>query len=291
MPHRRRPENDRAKEKGAPLSRVLDQSERVESKVEEASADLGDVNEVLRSEKTKGTPLGAVIGALEKSSDAEVKVREASQELVEVNDALSNEIDARLEIEDELSESKAALRASRVQEKRARHEAMHDDITGLPNATLFKDRVKNALAQAQRHSWQVAVMFIDLDRFKKINDTHGHDMGDAVLRMVADRLKEFVRGGDTVSRRSGDEFLFLMLEAKDEDNARTMAQRIISVLAAPAVVNGIEISVQASIGLAMYPGDGTTASALLKHADLSMYEAKRQPSGAVLPRTAEDADA
>lgn len=174
---------------------------------------------------------------------------------------------------------------------RARHEALHDDITGLPNATLFKDRLKHALAQARRHSWQAAVMFIDLDGFKKVNDTHGHDIGDAELRMVADRLKEFVRGGDTVSRRSGDEFLFVMLEAQNEDNARTMAQRIISVIASPAVVDGVEISVQASIGLAMFPEHGTTAAALLKHADLAMYQAKRQSSGAVLPRPAGTGDA
>jgi diguanylate cyclase (GGDEF)-like protein len=162
--------------------------------------------------------------------------------------------------------------------------ALHDHITGLPNATLFKDRLKNALAQARRHSWQVAVMFIDLDGFKEVNDVHGHDVGDAVLRMVAERLQSFVRGGDTVSRRSGDEFLFLMLEAKDADNARTMAQRIIEMIAAPAVVNGIELSVQASIGLAMFPGDGTTPAVLLKQADAAMYEAKRLGSESVLPR-------
>jgi diguanylate cyclase (GGDEF)-like protein len=284
MAGKRRRAKSHAAGRDAPLSRVLDQSERVEDLVEEASADLGDANVVLKQETTKGTPLHAVIGALEKSSDAELKVKEAAEELVVVNDALSEEIDARIAVEDELTQSKAALSVSRVQEKRARHEALHDDITGLPNATLFKDRLKTALAQARRHSWHVAVMFIDLDDFKQINDTHGHDVGDAVLRMVADRLKEFVRGGDTVSRRSGDEFLFLMLEAKDLDNARTMAQRIISVVAAPAVVNGIELSVQASVGLAMFPEDGTTVAALLKHADLAMYEAKRQPSGAVLPK-------
>jgi len=271
-------------ERDVPMARVLEQSERVQDKVEEAGADLSAVNVVLKTETTKGTPLREVISALDKSADVELKVQEAAAELEVVNDALSDEINARLAIEDELSLSRAALAVSKVQEKRARHDALHDDITGLPTVTLFKDRLKNALAQARRHSWQVAVMFIDLDKFKDINDAHGHDVGDAVLRMVAERLNQFVRGGDTVSRRSGDEFLFLMLEAKDEDNARTMAQRIIAVVAAPAVVNGIELSVQASIGLAMFPGDATSVAALLRHADLAMYEAKRQPSGAVLPR-------
>lgn len=272
--------------KDVPLGRVLDQSEHVQEKVEEAGTDLGGVNRVLKKDAIKKAPLRAVVGALKKSSEVEVKVQEAAAELEIVNDALSDEIDARITVEDELSESQAALTVSRVQEMRARHEAMHDHVTGLPNVTLFKDRLKNALSQAKRHSWQVAVMFIDLDKFKQINDTHGHDLGDEVLMLVANRLKEFVRDGDTVSRRSGDEFLFLMLEAKDLDNARTMAQRIIAVIGAPAMVGGVEISVQASVGIAMYPRDGKTVSALLKRADLAMYEAKKQPSGAVLPRAA-----
>ncbi len=262
--------------KAAPLARVLDQSEQVQDKVEEAGAELNAVNVVLKQEVNRGTPLRDVIGALEQSTDIELKVQEAAEELTAVNDALSDEIDARLAIEDELSRSQAALAASRVREKRARHQAMHDSATGLPNATLFKDRLQNALAQARRHSWKLAVMFIDLDDFKQINDEHGHDVGDGVLRLVAERLQAFVRGGDTVSRRSGDEFLFLMLEAKNEANAREMAQRMVDLVSQPAVVEGVELTIRASVGLAMFPDDGTSGRALLKHADLAMYEAKRK---------------
>lgn len=271
-------------EHSGPLVRVLDQSEQVQEKVEIAATDLASVNDVLKTEVQRGSPLNDVSEVLEQSLSVEVKMQEAADELVAVNDALAVEIEDRVAIQRELVESKAALTVSLVQERRARHDALHDDITGLPNAALFKDRLQSALVQARRHGWVFAVMFIDLDAFKAVNDRHGHDLGDAVLRLVADRLRDFVRDGDTVSRRSGDEFLYLMLEAKDEQNARVMAQRLIALIAAPAVVEGVELSVQASVGLAMFPADGTSAKALLKRADLAMYEAKRQPSGAVLPR-------
>jgi diguanylate cyclase len=265
-----------AAEHATPLVRVLDQSESVQEKVEAAATDLASVNVVLKDEVHRGAPLQDVRGALDKSIDVEVKMQEAAGELIAVNDALAIEIDDRIAIQLELVESKAALTVSLVEERRARHDALHDDVTGLPNAALFKDRLQSALVQARRHAWGFAVMFIDLDGFKAINDRHGHDIGDGVLRLVADRLREFVRDGDTVSRRSGDEFLYLMLEVKDEASAQAMAQRILALLAAPAIVDGVSVAVRASIGLARFPADGTSAEALLKHADLAMYEVKRQ---------------
>ena len=265
-----------AAEHSTPLVRVLDQSESVQEKVETAATDLASVNVVLKDEVHRGAPLKDVRGALDKSIDVEVKMQEAADELIAVNDALALEIDDRIAIQQELVESKAALTVSLVEERRARHDALHDDVTGLPNAALFNDRLQSALVQARRHAWGFAVMFIDLDGFKAINDRHGHDTGDGVLRLVADRLREFVRDGDTVSRRSGDEFLYLMLEVKDEASAQAMAQRILALLAAPAAVDGISVAVRASIGLARFPADGISAKALLKHADLAMYEVKRQ---------------
>ena len=269
-----------AAEHSTPLVRVLDQSESVQEKVETAATDLASVNVVLKDEVHRGAPLKDVRGALDNSIDVEVKMQEAADELIAVNDALAVEIDDRIAIQQELVESKAALTVSLVEERRARHDALHDDVTGLPNAALFKDRLQSALVQARRHAWGFAVMFIDLDGFKAINDRHGHDIGDGVLRLVADRLREFVRDGDTVSRRSGDEFLYLMLEVKDEASAQAMAQRILGLLAAPAMVDGVDVPVRASIGLARFPADGTSAKALLKHADLAMYEVKRQRAAA-----------
>lgn len=284
----RRGKKDRAVAPRYPeaLARVLDQSENVQEKVEAAADDLNAVNTVLTKELRTSTPLAEVVSALDRSVDAEQKVEEASAELAAVNDALAAEIDDRVAVERQLEQSQAALATSLVKERRARHSALHDALTGLPTVTLFTDRLASALAQARRHNWVLAVMFIDLDDFKAINDTYGHDVGDGVLRLVAERLRSFVRDGDTVSRRSGDEFLFLMLEAGDANNARAMAQNIIAMIAAPCTIDGVGLSVQASIGIAVFPDDATEPAELLKRADRAMYEAKQQPSGAVLPHEA-----
>lgn len=169
-----------------------------------------------------------------------------------------------------------------MSEQAALHDALHDEITGLPNLALFNDRLRNALAQASRHGWRLAVMFIDFDDFKVINDTHGHDVGDRVLVTVADRLRSQVRSGDTVGRRSGDEFLVLMLEAKDSNSACLFAQKLITRLADPCEVDQVKLFVRASVGICMYPEDGQSAPVLLKCADLAMYAAKRQKKGCEL---------
>ena len=266
----------------APLSRALDQSEQVKDKVEECAADLSSVNAVLKEEIADGVPLQEVERALGMSEEVEVKVLQCAEDLATVNDALAEEIDERNHLQHQLSESAAALSQSRVQERKSRHLALHDALTGLSNLTLFKDRLRNGLAQARRHQWRLAVMFLDLDEFKRINDTHGHDVGDRVLRMVAQRLKALVRGGDTVSRRSGDEFLFLMLEAKDENTAANLAAKIIDCVAEPCEIEGIMLTVSPSIGIALYPEDGQSEQELLKNADVAMYAAKQQKSGCAL---------
>jgi diguanylate cyclase (GGDEF)-like protein len=148
--------------------------------------------------------------------------------------------------------------------------------------TLFKDRLRNGLAQAKRHEWRLAVMFIDLDGFKSVNDNHGHDVGDRVLQMVAQRMQELVRAGDTVSRRGGDEFLFLMLEATDEKSAANLAAKIIDTVAQPCEVEGLRLTVRPSIGIAIYPEDGLSSQQLLRNADMAMYAAKQQKSGCAL---------
>jgi diguanylate cyclase len=266
----------------APLSRALDQSEQVKDKVEECAADLSSVNAVLKEEIADGVPLQKVERALGMSEEVEVKVLQCAEDLATVNDALAEEIDERNHLEHQLSESAAALSQSRVQERKSRHLALHDPLTGLSNLTLFKDRLRNGLAQARRHQWRLAVMFIDLDGFKGINDAHGHAVGDGVLQMVAQRLKALLRGGDTVSRRSGDEFLCLMLEAKDENTAANLAAKIIDNVAEPYEFEGIMLTVRPSIGIALYPEDGQSEQELLKNADGAMYAAKQQKSGCAL---------
>ena len=266
----------------APLTRALDQSEQVKDKVEQCAAELSSVNAVLKEEITDGVPVHEVERALDMSEEVEVKVLQCAEDLATVNDALAEEIDERNNLEQQLSESAAALSQSKVQERKSRHLALHDAVTGLSNVTLFNDRLRNGLAQAQRHEWRLAVMFIDLDQFKDINDTYGHDVGDRVLQMVAQRMQTAVRAGDTVSRRGGDEFLFLMLEAKDENNAAKLAAKIIDNVAQPCEVEGVNLTVRPSIGIALYPEDGQSAQELLKNADIAMYAAKQQKSGRAL---------
>ena len=266
----------------APLIRALDQSEQVKETVEQCAAELSSVNAVLKEEITDGLPIDEVERALGLSEKVEEKVHQCAEDLATVNDALAEGIDERNELEHELSKSEAALSKSRVQERKSRHLALHDPVTGLSNLTLFNDRLRNGLAQAKRHEWRLAVMFIDLDEFKGINDTHGHDVGDRVLKMVAQRLQTFVRGGDTVSRRGGDEFLFLMLEARDERNAANLAAKIIDNVAQPCEVDGVPVTVRASIGIALYPEDGRSVQELLKNADMAMYAAKQEKSGRTL---------
>lgn len=265
-----------------PLIEVLNQSEQVHDKVEQAAVELSDVNEVLKGEIADGVPTAKAEEAVRKSERVEAKVQEAASDLVAVNAALSVEIDERRQLEDKLLESDAALSDSRADAQRSSHEALHDAVTGLPNLTLFTDRLRNALAQAERHAWRLGVMFIDLDSFKDINDTHGHDAGDRVLNMVGERLQSAVRKGDTVSRRSGDEFLFLMLEAKDDSNVAALAARIADKISEPYDVHGVTITVRASIGIALYPEDGRSVAELLKNADMAMYAAKRVKSGPAL---------
>jgi diguanylate cyclase (GGDEF)-like protein len=260
----------------APLSRALTQSERVHEKVEQAAVDLSSVNAVLKDEIAEGVPLAKVEAALNQSEAVEVKVQEAAAELVAINDTLAQEIDERHHLEDQLSKSDVALSESRAEERQSRHSALHDAVTGLPNLTLFNDRLRIALAQAARHAWRLAVMFIDLDDFKKVNDTRGHDVGDRVLQTVAQRLTATIRAGDTVGRRSGDEFLFLMLEVKDGADVVALATKISDSIAEAFEIEGAKMMVKASIGIALYPEDGRSARELLEHADAAMYAVKRQ---------------
>jgi diguanylate cyclase len=273
-------------DKPAPLSQLLGQSERVQDKVEQAATDLSSVNAVLKDEIAEGVPLAKVERALNQSEAIEVRVQEAAEELVAVNDALALEIDERHRLEDQLSESTAALSASRAQERRSRHTSLHDAVTGLPNLTLFNNRLDHGIAQAQRHGWRLAVMFIDLDDFKRVNDVHGHKLGDDVLCMIAQRLQAAVRTGDTVSRRSGDEFLLLMLEAKEESSVAAFAARIMQNIAETCEIRGVTLTVKASIGIALYPDDGRSAQELLMNADAAMYTAKQHKDGPMFYRSA-----
>jgi diguanylate cyclase (GGDEF)-like protein len=157
---------------------------------------------------------------------------------------------------------------------RVEYLAYHDGLTALPNRSLFNKLLSQAVSQAQRYHRQLAVAFIDLDRFKQINDTLGHEAGDQLLQEVANRLKACVRESDTVARLGGDEFVVLLTELEEEKYAATVAQKIITTIAKPFVLLGQEFRVTASIGISTYPLDGSDEQTLTKNADIAMYQAK-----------------
>ncbi len=162
----------------------------------------------------------------------------------------------------------------RAIEDRIQHLAFHDALTGLPNRLLIQDRISQAISRAQRTAQKFAVMFIDIDNFKNINDTLGHDAGDDLLRGVAERLTESVRGHDTIARQGGDEFIVLLDELEGHRGATRVAQKILDALRAPFKVAGLDQHVSGSIGLALYPDDGRDAATLLKNADTAMFHGK-----------------
>jgi diguanylate cyclase (GGDEF)-like protein len=154
--------------------------------------------------------------------------------------------------------------------------AFYDAMTGLPNRLLFMDRAAIAFAHARRAGQSVAVVFLDIDRFKVVNDSHGHDAGDAVLRSVANRLRDHLREGDTVARIGGDEFTLLMPGIRQADDVVTIVQKLLDVIHIPLLSGNREVLVTASMGIAMYANDGTDAETLLKNADAAMYRAKQR---------------
>lgn len=153
-------------------------------------------------------------------------------------------------------------------------QAFHDHLTQLPNQRLFKDRLEMAIVHEKRHGGLVGVMFIDLDRFKVVNDTYGHAAGDELLKSVAHRLRLCMRAGDTLARKGGDEFTVLLSDMLKAEDVTVIAEKILNALNAPFVVTGQDVYISASIGIAVLPRDGETADTLLKNADIAMYKVK-----------------
>lgn len=159
-------------------------------------------------------------------------------------------------------------------EEKLAHLAFHDTLTGLPNRRLFKDRLKQAIKEAERYDRKMAVMFMDMDKFKQINDTFGHDVGDGLLKQFAERVKECIRDGDTFARQGGDEFTILLPEIQEEQDALQIADRILNSLQEPWQIGEHTFHTTSSIGIAFYPKDESTGYELMKHADRALYEAK-----------------
>lgn len=154
------------------------------------------------------------------------------------------------------------------------HQAYHDPLTGLPNRVLFHDRLEQALAQAKRSGEFVAVLFMDLDRFKMVNDMLGHIMGDQLLKEVAARLSDSIRSSDTLARLGGDEFTLLLTKLAHVNDAAAVAQKVLTSLKEPFVISGHEFHISASVGVSVFPNDGLDAETLMKNSDTAMYRSK-----------------
>lgn len=254
------------------LSKVLGQSEQVKGVVDECAEELSSVNVVLKDSLSIQDQKAEIANALEKSQRVESKVHEASNQLLEVNKSLEHEVRERQGLEHQLATVKK-------QEESARHDAFHDPLTGLPNRVLFNERLEHGLVQAKRHGWSLAIMFLDLDDFKTINDVYGHDAGDIVLRTISKRLKDNTRDDDTISRHGGDEFLYLLMEAREKQHTILMVEKIIKVIQEPCDIGERELVINPSIGISLFPKDGDSADILIKSADKAMYQAKRTKSG------------
>jgi diguanylate cyclase (GGDEF)-like protein/PAS domain S-box-containing protein len=163
------------------------------------------------------------------------------------------------------------------------HLATHDTLTGLPNRFLMFDRLNQLLVRAARYQSSFAILFIDLDGFKRINDSRGHDVGDLVLRGVADRLSKSLRAADTVARVGGDEFVILLESLRAGPDAIALAERIRSAVGVPFALPGGDATVTVIVGIGLYPDDGLDAEELLKAADVAMYRAKRENADPLPP--------
>lgn len=163
----------------------------------------------------------------------------------------------------------------KINEDNLKYQAYFDQLTEIPNRTLFSDRAENAINQAKRSNEGLAIIFIDLDEFKNINDTHGHETGDIFLKRVAKRFINSARKSDTVSRRGGDEFTILMPRIKNAEDATYLAERILESNEEPIKINKTPIYPKTSIGISVYPDDGDTVEMLITNADKAMYCAKK----------------
>ena len=267
--------------KNISLRRLLNQNEKIKETLKQAASELTSVNEVLKQGNKVNIPVQTTQEAITQNVGVEHKLAKAADDLKQVNAELTREVAKRVSFESELADTKIDLAEARddlsksqVKEEETRQITLHDTLTGLPNRVLFEQRLEHGLIQAKRRDWKLAVLFIDIDKFKSINDSYGHDLGDKVLLMLANRLQSSVREEDMVCRWGGDEFMCLLLDVKQEANTTRLAEKMVNRITEAFEINGTVLSIRPSIGIAIYPADGETADILFKNADTAMYKAK-----------------
>jgi diguanylate cyclase (GGDEF)-like protein len=257
-----------------PILRLVETSRRISA----------DQNYSVRAVREGEDEVGVLVGAFNEML-GQVEVRDA--ELARHRDHLEEEVDRRTaEIKSVNEELRRQISQREQAEERIRYLAYYDGLTGLPNRQLFQEHLRNALTAAKHGGGQVGLLFLDLDRFKQVNDTLGHSVGDELLCEVSKRMLSCVRFSDyvarvdvaepqgEVSRLGGDEFTLLLTEISDAQDAAKVAQRCLTELAKPIPVGGYELFTTASIGIAIYPSDGEDPETLLRNADTAMYHAK-----------------
>lgn len=271
---------------------ALSQSAEIEARVEECAEEISSITAVLKEEIAPRQTSRDAEQALAQSEQVKQKIEQCAEELHSLNAALSKEMRERRRSERALAgmqvrligaqidvlEARAELSKVKDERERARYFAFHDSLTGLANRNLFGDRLEHALAFAKRHRNVLAVMCIDVDKFKNINEAHSHYVGDKVLQMVAQRLHASVRAADTVCRNEGDQFLLLLEELADAA-AEPVARKIVRAISQPLDVEGLQLTVTASIGVALYPRDGETVEILVSNAESAVSDAKRDAGG------------
>lgn len=277
------------------LEKALEKSQDVKEKMVDCVAELSTVNEAVKQEMAAGITLRQAGKALAQSESVEQKVQECADELHEVNQNLAEGIGDRDALKRELirterklsitqlilSDTQEVLGIAEGVAEDATRRTLRDSLTGIPNRDLFNDRLEQAIALAQRGGWIIGLMFIDLDRFKTINDTHGHAIGDRVLQGVAKRLNEQVRSGDTICRWGGDEFLYLLVNPESAENIERVARKVVDSISEILVIDDLTLSIKPSIGIAVYPSNGSTGSELLAKADAAMYQAKKDKASCI----------
>lgn len=213
------------------------------------------------------------INSLRKEKEAaEVEAYEAKLTVVETLKRTEKDLEERVNTRTrELQDVNLRLRESEALLRKMAH---HDHLTGLANRSLLEESLLQAIERAKRNKSKIAVLLADLDGFKPVNDNYGHDVGDNLLRIIASRLKSTVRSSDTVARIGGDEFVLLLETIKDPHDAVHMAEKALAAISEPANIGGVELTVSASIGVAIFPDDGTEAETIVRHADRAMYNAK-----------------
>ncbi|OGU08392.1 MAG: diguanylate cyclase [Geobacteraceae bacterium GWC2_58_44] len=223
----------------------------------QATADIRQVTADIRQEAADQREETAIANAaLNESTNAQV--REANERLIVAS-----------------IHAQTMTEAAELATEQMSYMAEHDVLTGLPNRALLTDRLAQSIALAQRHEKKVALMYLDLDHFKHVNDSLGHAVGDQLLQSVAKRLQRCVRLSDTVSRQGGDEFVVLLTEIDEVQDAVLTAEKVIEAMARPHVVTGNQLHVTISIGISIYPDDGRDVETMLRNADTAMYQAKK----------------